>query len=258
MAVAGWYPDPTNPAAPRWWDGTTWAPPAAPFPARPVWGTPATPDPQRDLDSELKMARVARIALQVGAGLYLAYFFVIALVAGKAIHEIRRFVDQIQADPDSNPTLFNGHSGYFVTGVATLEGFGVLLLVVQVIMMIWLFNAATFAYRAGIPARHSPIWAILGFIIPVVNLWFPYESAADLFPPGDRRRRLAAQWWFTFLLEGFLVGPIFVTAWFSTPAAIVVALICAAVPVLSARSGVALLAAAGDAHRAALRPSVRQ
>jgi hypothetical protein len=258
MAVAGWYPDPSNPGALRWWDGTIWTSQLAPIQARPAWGTPATPDPQRDLDSELKMARVTRIALPASAAIYLAYYIVVAVVAGKAIREFRHFVDQIQADPNSNPTFFSGHSSYFVTAVVTFEGFTLLLLAVQVVIMIWLFNAATFAYRAGIPARHSPIWAVLGFIVPVVNFWFPYESAADLFPPGDRRRRLAAQWWFTHLLQMFLIYPIFITAWFSTSAAIVVALICAVVPVLSARSGLALLAAAGDAHRAALRPSVRQ
>jgi hypothetical protein len=48
--IAGWYPDPENPAAERWWDGTAWSdhrrastvtPVAPPAPAAPV--APAVP-----------------------------------------------------------------------------------------------------------------------------------------------------------------------------------------------------------------------
>jgi uncharacterized membrane protein YhaH (DUF805 family) len=45
MTAPGWYPDPENPGAQRWWDGTAWAPPAqpsAPYPAQP-YGAPAVP-----------------------------------------------------------------------------------------------------------------------------------------------------------------------------------------------------------------------
>jgi hypothetical protein len=56
--------------------------------------------------------------------------------------------------------------------------------------MIWLHRAATFARRARLPARRATVWAWLGFIIPVVNFWFPYQVATDAMPPGDPARRL--------------------------------------------------------------------
>ena len=49
----------------------------------------------------------------------------------------------------------------------------------EVFFMIWLYRAAGLARKAGLSARRDPVWAILGFIVPVVNFWFPYQVARD-------------------------------------------------------------------------------
>jgi hypothetical protein len=253
---AGWYPDPSQPGRIRYWDGSAWTAHVAPAPA--PWGTPAALDPQRDLDSELRSARFARIAVYSMAVIYVAYFFTAAIVGGKVFHEFRKAVDQIQLHPNSNANPFGQQTGFITGAFLGLEGFGFLILAAEVVLVVWFFNAATFGYRAGIPARHTPIWAVIGFIVPLVNLWFPCQSAADLFEPGDDRRRIAGWWWACWLIDGLLVTPIFVVSWFSIPVALVVALIASAVPVAGARFGAALIAASGEAHRDRLPEPVPQ
>ena len=75
----GWYPDPQRPGMLRWWDGSAWTPFEAPATPPVAQYLPGVPDPQRDLASELKFAGYARIALLIGAGIYVAYYLTIAL-----------------------------------------------------------------------------------------------------------------------------------------------------------------------------------
>lgn len=253
---AGWYSDPSQFGQVRYWDGSAWTPHVAPAPL--PWGTPAPLDPRRDLDSELRSARFARIAVYAMAVIYVVYFVTAAIVGGKVFHEIRKALDQIQLHPNSNANPFGQQAGFITGAFVGLEGIGFLLLAAEVVLVVWFFNAATFGYRAGIPARHTPIWAVIGFIVPLVNFWFPYQSAADLFEPGDERRRIAGWWWACWVIDGLLITPIFVVSWFSIPVALVVALIASAVPVAGARFGAALIAASGEAHRDRLPEPVTQ
>ena len=72
-----------------------------------------------------------------------------------------------------------------------------------VVTVVWVHVSATTAQRLGIPARRSPGWAVGGFLIPVVNLWWPYQSVCDLFPPGDPDRRVVGRWWALYLGASF-------------------------------------------------------
>jgi hypothetical protein len=47
-----------------------------------------------------------------------------------------------------------------------------------------------------------------GFVLPVINLWWPYQSTCDLLPPGDGRRSLVLRWFLLWIGGGFL-GSIF-------------------------------------------------
>jgi hypothetical protein len=48
---------------------------------------------------------------------------------------------------------------------------------------------------------------VAGFIIPIINLWWPYQSMSDLLPPGDARRPHVLRWFLLWILGG-LVGAI--------------------------------------------------
>ena len=71
---AGWYPDPEGGAAPRWWDGSRWAPAAPPGPPpMPVPPSPVPPSPGGGPTPAPKKSRTWLIVLLVllGAGLLL-------------------------------------------------------------------------------------------------------------------------------------------------------------------------------------------
>jgi hypothetical protein len=94
----------------------------------------------------------------------------------------------------------SGNSGAAVLGQLA----GVALLASAVLFMIWFYRAAVLAIASGIPARRSPVLATLSFIIPVLNIWWPYQSACDLLPPDHPGRASVRRWWFLWL--AFWIG----------------------------------------------------
>ncbi len=245
---AGWYPDPSSPGWLRWWDGSAWtahvsAPPVA-------WAEVA--DPQHDLASELSTAKWARIAMYAYAATYFLEALVIAILASPLAHDVKRAIDQANNDPNITPNPFRGHEGTLVAAIAGFDGLSTIGLAAEVTIVVWLFNAMTFARRLGIPARRSPVWAILGFIVPVVGFWFPYLCMVDLLEPGDRRRRLAGWWWACWLISPIIIWVVAIVSWFSIPVAVLVAIVVAVVPYAGARCGVAMIAASGATHEARL------
>jgi hypothetical protein len=81
---------------------------------------------------------------------------------------------------------------------------------VGVMFIVWFHRAARAGWSAGLPARRRPMLAALSFIIPVVNLWWPYQSAMDMVPAGDERRSWIQRWWALWLfatLCGFSIIP---------------------------------------------------
>jgi hypothetical protein len=246
---AGWYPDPSSPGWLRWWDGLAWtAHVSAPPPV--AWADVA--DPQRDLATELSTAKWARIAMYAFAAAYFLEALVIAILASPLAHDVKKSINQANNDPNMVPNPFRGHEGTLVAAIVGIDGLSVVGLAAEVTIVVWLFNAMTFARRLGIPARRSPVWAILGFIVPVVSFWFPYVCVVDLLEPDDRRRRLAGWWWACWSFAPILIWSVAVVSWFSIPAAVLVALIIAIVPFAGARFGAAMIAVSGEAHRARL------
>ncbi len=234
-APPGWYPDPITPQTVRWWDGVRWSPHWAPA----AHGS----DPRRDLAAESRAGERARIALLVAPALWLGDYLVVASVFGDIVRRFRHLFDTLQNgdQPDSFSVL------PWQANVL-LDLAGLLLLAAQVLFIIWLYQAAEVGRRAGIPARHSPGWAIAGFVVPVVNFWFPYESAADLFPVGHPDRRLAGRWWTWYLIQSGLFVPLLITAYFSTAVSVTLAVVFGVAPLLAAQSARRLIAAANAAH----------
>lgn len=75
---------------------------------------------------------------------------------------------------------------------------------------VWLQASRSFAAAANPAARfvHGPAWTWLGWWVPVVFLWFPYQVVRDirgaLIPNGARRVALGV-WWPFWLLSSLRV-----------------------------------------------------
>jgi hypothetical protein len=73
--------------------------------------------------------------------------------------------------------------------------------------MVFMYNAATHARNLGLPARLSPVWAALGWIVPIVNLWFPYWVLRDCLPPRSAERDdLALRYWLLYVFSFVLLS----------------------------------------------------
>lgn len=63
-----------------------------------------------------------------------------------------------------------------------LANFG--FIVVVAMFVVWFYRARVNAEGNGWPQRRSPAWAIAGWIVPVVFLWFPFQIMADIWRAG--------------------------------------------------------------------------
>jgi hypothetical protein len=89
------------------------------------------------------------------------------------------------------------------TSLAQLSG--IVGLAVGILFLLWFYRAAATGWASGLPARRGPMIATLSFIIPVLNLWWPYQAALDMVPATAVHRNVIRRWWVLWLL-GMLCG----------------------------------------------------
>lgn len=173
----GWYQDPWHMAAFRYWDGAEWT------------GHVSGPSTARiegpRLEEERAAGRWAKLALAWG-GPALA---VTTITGAFQWHWLAEHWDEITTRGSDVPA--NGNNGAALAGqLASL-----VLLVVGVLFLLWFHRAATNAVSAGMHARRSPVLATISFIIPILNLWWPYQSTCDLLPADHPGRVAVRRWW---------------------------------------------------------------
>ena len=185
-APPGWHRDPWGLAGLRWWDGTTWT--------GHVSGPPATRPV--DVAAERSLARWVRPAL-LGGGIAQAIGLVASVPQAQWVVEHWDAITQ----PGGRPVPQMPQStATDLSQLAFLIG-----IVVGVLFLLWFYRAASTGWASGLPARRGPAMATLSFIIPIVNLWWPYQATLDMVPATDSRRTVI-RWWWVLWLTGTLCG----------------------------------------------------
>jgi hypothetical protein len=78
--------------------------------------------------------------------------------------------------------------------------------------VVWFRRARINAEGHGYRQRRARGWAFWGWLIPIVNLWFPFQIMGDIWraglPEAKRRKTawLPALWWTCWLLSGLSFG----------------------------------------------------
>jgi hypothetical protein len=180
----GWYQDPWRQAPLRWWDGTQWTGHTSDWsrqqPRRPFPG----PSRAERLESERKVAPWLR-------GVLFLWPIATALSLGGVVATVNRFFDDSPVDATSQWSfVWLGQLG------------SVISIAVLVLRIVWLNRAASLARDLGFDARREPMHAAIGWVIPIVNFWWPYQGMTDCFPEGQRPDRRIAWWWAMSVASG--------------------------------------------------------
>ena len=78
----------------------------------------------------------------------------------------------------------------------------------SILFLVWFYRARINAEWHGYPQRRARGWAFWGWVIPIVNIWFPFQIMGDIWRaglPAEQRGETAwlpALWWTCWLLSG--------------------------------------------------------
>lgn len=93
-----------------------------------------------------------------------------------------------------------------VAGLATLTMLVQGLAWILAGLWLYLFVEAARALNRESWHERDAYWAFLGWVVPVVNLWFPYQVVRDGAAAVGAGTRLVGWWWAGWLITGFFMG----------------------------------------------------
>ena len=64
-----------------------------------------------------------------------------------------------------------------------------LFFAIMPVFLVWLYRASGNAHASGCPQRRSAGWAVGGWFVPVIFLWFPYVRKVSAGTLGDGQSR---------------------------------------------------------------------
>ncbi|MFF4695879.1 DUF4328 domain-containing protein [Streptomyces chattanoogensis] len=172
--------------------------PPPPSPSSPGWAVPAGPSAVLRSPVGLSQAVMLLLGLVAVADLF-------ALWQGARSYELAgRIIANVgsvtSGEIDRADVLYRV-SGYVQVAVTVATA---------VVFLVWFHrtrvNAEVFA-----PEYHAKkrAWTIWGWIVPVVNLWFPRRIAADIWnasADGSSRSRALLNWWWAVWIVDLLFG----------------------------------------------------
>jgi Domain of unknown function (DUF4328)/Protein of unknown function (DUF2510) len=173
----GWYPDPWRQAPLRYWDGVQWT------------GYTSGPPAPADRRSPAELLERERVIAPWLRGLLFLWPIGVALSFGGLVSTIDDVVNGDGPTPEHGLWWIGQLGGFVSVGVLVLR-------------IVWLYRAASVARALGFDARREPMLAGIGWIIPIINYWWPFQGMTDCFPEGERPDRRIAWWWAMSIISG--------------------------------------------------------
>ncbi len=173
------------------------------------------------MDNEERVAKVLRPFLVAAALVGVATWGLLIWGLDGAIQDFfRDYVDELsKAGDDELPPLPIWLSLYpIVTGVTAMA---------TLLTIVWAYLGAVAGRALLLPSRRTPAMLVLGLIVPVINLWWPYQGVSDMVPADQRRSVPLRLWWGTHLFGTFAAYGALLSAIWSAPAAITLGVLAA-------------------------------
>jgi hypothetical protein len=153
-------------------------------------------------EGETRKLPWAKVAIWVLAAQPLVLGLVVLLVWHDASHWFSEVRTTLNETPSGVTPVLPKVPGALNAALALYVVFSAFTLGWTIVLMVFLYSAATHARNLGLPARLTPIWAVLGWIVPVVNLWFPYWVLRDCLPSrSGESGDLALRYWLFYVFS---------------------------------------------------------
>jgi uncharacterized membrane protein YidH (DUF202 family) len=177
---AGWFDDPHGAKVLRYWDGNAWT--------DYLWPMFGEPTPRDALAAERGMLPWVRWAFV----LYPVLLVGMAAVALFAVHDIVHSVQRSFESSSNSPRTLSPWTVGLQLG-------GVLAIGLQVVVALWTYRTVVSARSLGFQVRRNPGLAVIGWLVPVLNLWWPYQSIRDAGPERSTLQPVLGWWWAYYL-----------------------------------------------------------
>jgi hypothetical protein len=202
-------------------------------------------DPRIELAAELQAARWAKLAFVVLAVNQLVTALVLVLWY---LDWVKDAFDVVEITPAGQEPVLPDMPAPAVADLLTP-----LALAAMVMLVIWTFRTVRVSRNLHHPNSRTPGWAAAGWLVPVLNFWFPYQGIRDALPTDHPARGRILRWWL-LLMAAMVVLPALagVVGWFSRPIGLVLCLPVGVAAGLAALAGQEVVDDVVEHHRAAI------